>query len=88
MGGYITWISIACWIILSVIDLYNGQFDNAIIKITAALGFLGIGRKVEKTAVKVSEIQATGKATQRKVDAVQVTGEATQRTAEKIEDKV
>lgn len=93
MGGYITWIAIACMLILAAVDLYNGQTDAASKKIIEALGAFGLGRKVEKTATKISEIQATGEVTQQKVDSVQVTAdqsqitvEETQKTAEKISD--
>ena len=48
MGGYKTWIAIAGFVCLAVYDIINGQVDQALTKIAAALALLGIGAKIEK----------------------------------------
>jgi len=48
MGGWITWVAVAGLVLLAVVDFYNGEYQKAIEKLTAAGGLIGIGRKIEK----------------------------------------
>jgi hypothetical protein len=46
--GWITWVSVAGFVLLAAVDFYNGNYDQAVTKLTAAGGLVGIGRKIEK----------------------------------------
>jgi hypothetical protein len=50
MKGWVTWTSVAGFVLLALVDFYNGNIEGGITKITAATGFLGIGRKADKAA--------------------------------------
>lgn len=48
MKGWKTWASVAGFVILGIIDISNGDYEQAIAKFAAAGGLVGIGHKVEK----------------------------------------
>jgi hypothetical protein len=48
MGGWVTWLAVLGFVALGVVDIVNGDVDAAMVKFTAALAALGLGRKVEK----------------------------------------
>lgn len=48
MGGWVTWLSVAGFAILGVVDVAMGNIPMAMTKFTAALSALGLGRKIEK----------------------------------------
>uniref|UniRef100_A0A6M3LIJ5 Holin n=1 Tax=viral metagenome TaxID=1070528 RepID=A0A6M3LIJ5_9ZZZZ len=48
MKGYVTWIAVAGYAALAVVDILNGATETALTKIGLAIGLLGIGRKIEK----------------------------------------
>ncbi len=50
MRGWVTWVSVAGFVMLAAVDLYNGDYDAAVTKLTAAGGLVGLGRKIEKAA--------------------------------------
>jgi len=52
MGGWVTWAAVAGFVLLAVVDIFNGEYQKAVEKLTAAGGLIGIGRKIEKGEVK------------------------------------
>jgi hypothetical protein len=50
MKGWVTWVAVAGFVLLAVVDFANGDYDAAMTKLTAAGGLIGIGRKIEKAA--------------------------------------
>ena len=55
MGGYVTWISIAAFLLQAFLDFYNGDVEAGSSKITAAITAYGIGRKIEKSKPYTTE---------------------------------
>ena len=49
VGGYVTWISIAAFLLQDFIDFYNGDVEAGSEKVTAAITAYGLGRKIEKS---------------------------------------
>ena len=52
MGGWITWVAVTGLTLLAVVDFFNGEYQQAVEKLTAAGGLIGIGRKIEKGQAK------------------------------------
>jgi hypothetical protein len=48
MGGWKTWLSVFGFAVLAVVDFINGDNGSGMVKVTTALGFLGLGHKIEK----------------------------------------
>jgi hypothetical protein len=48
MKGWVTWLAVAGFSLLAVVDFYNGDYDAAMTKLAGAGGLLGIGRKIDK----------------------------------------
>jgi len=49
MRGWKTWIAAGCLRVLAAIDLYDGATEAGLAKLSAALGMIGLGHKIEKT---------------------------------------
>lgn len=49
MGGKITWLSVIGLVLMGANDIYMGEYQGGGEKIIAAIGVLGLGRKIEKT---------------------------------------
>lgn len=48
MGGWKTWIAAIALAALGVVDVVNGDLETGVAKISAALGMVGLGHKIEK----------------------------------------
>lgn len=48
MKGYKTWLAVAGFTILGIYELFSGNSQQAVQYFLTALGFLGIGHKIEK----------------------------------------
>lgn len=49
MKGWKTWAAVVSLALLGIVDLANGDIPSGITKLTAALGLVGVGHKIEKT---------------------------------------
>lgn len=48
MGGYKTWIAVIGMVALGIVDILNGNTEDGVQKIVAAIALVGIGNKIEK----------------------------------------
>jgi len=48
MKGWKTWLGVIGMAALAVYDFSNGDVEQALVKITAAMGLLGVGHKIDK----------------------------------------
>lgn len=48
MKGYVTWIAVAGYVCLAVVDFIGGNVEQGLVKLGLAIGLFGLGRKIEK----------------------------------------
>lgn len=51
MAGWKTWLAAAGLGILGAVDLIEGDLEAALTKLSAALGLIGIGHKIQKAGL-------------------------------------
>ena len=49
MKGFVTWIGVIGLLLSGIYQIFNDNTEQGIALIATALGYLGIGRKIEKT---------------------------------------
>lgn len=48
MGGWKTWAAAVGLALLGGVDLVNGDLEQALTKLSAAMGLVGLGHKIDK----------------------------------------
>jgi len=49
MGGYVTWVGVAGFVLLAIVDFINWDVDAGTKKVVEIIAIVGIGRKIEKS---------------------------------------
>jgi hypothetical protein len=48
MGGWKTWCAAIGFVLLGIVDLVNGDNESGMQRLATAIGFIGLGHKIEK----------------------------------------